>query len=155
MKLSNHKTWTQRGRRPWEQRCYRRQTWPPWPCCLGPRRWGQHRISPILISCSTWLVTVWHPQGTLFGAGQRWGLLVCLPGVMQVPPLFHSSQHQGFPRTQVARAQPPKSFLLAPELRFLQLLESPTPSPHSCFTGTKPRRRKTMRKRNEYNPIPL
>lgn len=71
------------------------------------------------------------------------------------PPLFHSSQHQGFPRTQVARAQPPKSFLLAPELRFLQLLESPTPSPHSCFTGTKPRRRKTMRKRNEYNPIPL
>lgn len=152
MKLSNHRTWAQRER--------------GWPlqkanlasplCCLGPCRWGQHcnYISPVLIPCSTWLTTVWHPQGTLFGEGQKWGLLAYLPGVMQVPPLFHSAQQQGFPGTWVW-AKLPKGFLLAPKLGFLQLLDSPPPPPHRCFSRTKLGRRRKTWKRNGCNPTPL
>lgn len=118
MKLSSHQMWAPTGRRrSWRRRWHQGAAWPPRWCRLGPPRWGQHRKS------------VSQPQEMLFGAGQAWGLLAYLPGVVRRYPLTSLHPAAGISWDSGITAEAQQGFLLASEWRFLSSWNLPHPHP--------------------------
>lgn len=137
MKLSSHWTWAHMGRRrSWKRRWYRRWSLAASMVCrLCPHRWGQHHktISPCFLLY--WAVSVWQTQEMPFGAGQAWGLLASLPGVVRRYPLGFttpsSRDFMGLGDHSLSTA----GLSAGLETEVPQLLEPPPPPPTTAPLG--------------------